>query len=679
MKKILITGANSYIGTSFEKYMAQFGDKYQIDTVDMIDGTWREKDFSGYDSVFHVAGIAHSDNGKISKEKEKLYYAVNTDLTVETAKKAKADGVKQFIFMSSAIVYGNSAPIGKGKRITKDTPVRPANCYGDSKVQAENGLRPLNDDNFKVVILRPPMIYGNGSKGNYPLMSKMAQKLPIFPYVKNRRSMLYIENLCEFVRLMIKNNEQGIFWPQNREYSNTSEMVKMIGEAHGKKVRLIRGFEWALKLLGLFTGLVDKAFGNLYYDKALSVYKQNYRVADLKWSVFLTEDTSDTRSVNKKKALMLASVASMIDQFNIPNIEILQSLGYEVDVVANFEEPGTITIERANDLKKKLAGMNANVTHVAIPRTLNPKAIFTAYRSVKRIINKGNYDLIHCHSPIGGAICRLAAIKARRKGTKVIYTAHGFHFYDGAPKKNWIVYYPVERVLSWVTDVLITINNEDFNRSKKEFHVKNVVKVPGVGVNTQKFRECDVNTREKRKLLGIPNDSFVLLSVGELQDRKNHRIVIEALHKINNSNIVYLVVGKGELENEYKKIIKDYHLEKNIMLLGFRSDIDELCKISDCFVHPSIREGLGIAPLEGMAAGLPLISAYINGIKDYTKDGISGCCIDPCSVTDTVNAIEKMYGDSSFRNQCGKNNIDKAKEYDQNRTNEVMLNLYRNV
>lgn len=290
MKKILITGANSYIGTSFEKYMAQFGDKYHIDTVDMIDGTWRKKDFSGYDSVFHVAGIAHSDNGKISKEKEKLYYAVNTDLTVETAKKAKADGVKQFIFMSSAIVYGNSAPIGKGKRITKDTPVRSANCYGDSKVQAENGLRPLNDDKFKVVILRPPMIYGKGSKGNYPLMSKMAQKLPIFPYVKNRRSMLYIENLCEFVRLMIENNEQGTFWPQNREYSNTSEMVKMIGEAHGKKVRLIRGFEWALKLLGLFTGLVDKAFGNLYYDKSLSVYKTNYRVCSLVESIKRTEE-----------------------------------------------------------------------------------------------------------------------------------------------------------------------------------------------------------------------------------------------------------------------------------------------------------------------------------------------------------------------------------------------------
>lgn len=289
MKKILITGANSYIGTSFEKYMAQFGAEYQIDTVDMIGDAWRRKDFSEYDTVFHVAGIAHSDNGKISKEKEKLYYAVNTDLTIETAKKAKAEGVKQFIFMSSAIVYGNSGPIGKGKRITKDTPVRPANCYGDSKVQAENGLRKLDDDNFKVVILRPPMIYGKGSKGNYPLMSKMAQKLPVFPYVKNRRSMLYIENLCEFIRLMIVNNEQGTFWPQNKEYSNTSEMVKMIGAAHGKNVHLIHGFEWALKILGLFTGLVDKAFGNLYYDKSLSVYKQDYNKYSLYKSINETE------------------------------------------------------------------------------------------------------------------------------------------------------------------------------------------------------------------------------------------------------------------------------------------------------------------------------------------------------------------------------------------------------
>lgn len=290
MKRVLITGANSYIGTSFEKYIKEnYPDDFGIDTIDMIDVSWREKSFAGYDSVFHVAGIAHSDNGKISAEKEKLYYAVNTDLTIETAKKAKSEGVKQFIFMSSAIVYGNSAPIGKSKVITRDTPVSPANCYGDSKVQAENGLLPLSDDNFKVVILRPPMIYGKGSKGNYPVLAKMALKLPIFPYIKNQRSMLYIENLTEFVRLMIINEESGMFFPQNSEYSNTSELVKMIAAVHGKKVRLIKGFTWAVRFMGLFTGLVNKAFGNLGYDQSMSKCDFQYQILSLTDSVKRTE------------------------------------------------------------------------------------------------------------------------------------------------------------------------------------------------------------------------------------------------------------------------------------------------------------------------------------------------------------------------------------------------------
>ena len=255
MKKILITGAGSYIGTSFEEYLKEnYSNDYEVDTLDMLDPAWRDYDFSPYDSVFHVAGIAHSDNGRISAEKEKLYYAVNTDLTVETAKKAKADGARQFIFMSSAIVYGESAPIGKTKRITRDTPVSPANCYGDSKVQAENGIRPLDDESFKVVILRPPMIYGKGSKGNYPRLASLARKAPLFPYVKNERSMLYIENLAEFVRLMIENVERGTFWPQNSEYSNTSELVKMIAAANGKRIRLVRGLGWLLKLMSFAVG-----------------------------------------------------------------------------------------------------------------------------------------------------------------------------------------------------------------------------------------------------------------------------------------------------------------------------------------------------------------------------------------------------------------------------------------
>lgn len=291
MKKILITGANSYIGVSFENYLKQWSDQYSVDTVDMIDGAWREKDFSPYDTVFHVAGIAHADTGHVSEERKAFYYKINTDLTFETAKKAKADGVKQFIFMSSAIVYGESAPIGKSKIITRDTKPSPANFYGDSKLQAENSILPLQDKNFNIVVLRPPMIYGKNSKGNYPVLSKFAKKLPFFPYVKNERSMLYIENLCEFVRLMVENNEHGIFHPQNGEYSNTAELVKMIAKAHGKKIIIIKGFGWALRIMSYMTGLVNKAFGSMSYDMSISEYKENYRVCGLKESIERTEES----------------------------------------------------------------------------------------------------------------------------------------------------------------------------------------------------------------------------------------------------------------------------------------------------------------------------------------------------------------------------------------------------
>lgn len=289
MKRILITGADSYIGVSFENYLKQWGEVYRVDTLDMRESSWRAKDFSGYDVIFHVAGIAHSDTGKISKEREKLYYAVNTDLTVETAKKAKEDGAGQFIFMSSAIVYGESAGIGKKKMISKSTPVSPSNCYGDSKVQAEKGILSLAEESFKVVVLRAPMIYGRGSKGNYPLLSKFAKKMPVFPYVKNQRSMLYIENLLEFVRLVIEDEEQGIFWPQNAEYSGTSDLVKLIADVSGKKIVLVRGFGWMLKLMSLVTGVVNKAFGNLTYEMNMSEYRKNYRVADLEESIRRTE------------------------------------------------------------------------------------------------------------------------------------------------------------------------------------------------------------------------------------------------------------------------------------------------------------------------------------------------------------------------------------------------------
>ncbi|WP_304684375.1 NAD-dependent epimerase/dehydratase family protein [Ileibacterium valens] len=285
MKNILITGANSYIGVSVQRYLENYSDDYNVKTVGTKNGEWEEVSFSSFDVVYHVAGIAHSDVGKVSEELKSKYYAINTDLTISIAKKAKAEGVNQFIFMSSSIVYGDSAPIGKEKIISKDTPYNPANYYGDSKVHAEKGLLNLSDNSFKIVILRCPMIYGKSSRGNFPILERMALKLPIFPNINNKRSMLYIKNLAEFVRLMIDNNEQGIFWPCNREYSNTSELVMMIAEYHNKKVILIPYCQWILKFGSYLTRYVNKAFGNLAYAPDLGDYKYDYRLYTLKQSI----------------------------------------------------------------------------------------------------------------------------------------------------------------------------------------------------------------------------------------------------------------------------------------------------------------------------------------------------------------------------------------------------------
>ena len=293
MKKILITGANSYIGTSFEKYIyGNYPDEYQIDTLDMMDSNWKEYDFSGYDSIFHVAGIAHADVGDVSKETEKLYYRVNCDLAYETALKAKKSKVKQFIYMSSIIVYGESAPYGKTKIITKDTKPEPVNFYGDSKLQAEIKLSPLQDDSFNLVIIRPPMIYGKGSKGNYPMLSKLAKKLPVFPKINNQRSMLYVENLCEFVRLMISNNAQGIYYPQNSEYTSTTTIVKTINPGIRISGILNIGVFIGSKVPGKISGLCNKAFGNLVYEKSMSQYSENYCRYNLRESIEKTEVSS---------------------------------------------------------------------------------------------------------------------------------------------------------------------------------------------------------------------------------------------------------------------------------------------------------------------------------------------------------------------------------------------------
>ena len=274
-KNVLITGANSYIGMSFEKWAREYyGDSISVDTLDMLDNSWRDKDFSHYDAVFHVAGIAHADVGKVSEETKTLYYKVNRDLAVETAEKAKKDGARQFIFMSSLIIYGESEKYGRDKTIKKDTAPAPANFYGDSKWQADQRLREMQSETFNVAVVRPPMIYGEGCKGNYASLKKMATKLPVFPKVKNERSMLRIDRLCEFLCKLILSGEAGVFFPQDPEYGCTSEIVERIAAESGHKIFVSKIFApfvfLASKCPGKIGQLTNKAFGNMKYDKELS-------------------------------------------------------------------------------------------------------------------------------------------------------------------------------------------------------------------------------------------------------------------------------------------------------------------------------------------------------------------------------------------------------------------------
>ena len=266
MKNILITGANSYVGTSFEKWLSQWPDKYHVDTVDMIDGSWREKSFAGYDAVFHVAGIAHVSADPSKKD---LYYKINRDLAIETAEKAKKDGAKQFIFMSSMIIYGADEPVGKEKIITKDTQPAPSDFYGDSKLQADLAIQKLADGNFIVSIMRPPVIYGPGCKGNFPKLLKLAKYAFIFPDIDNRRSMIDIDNFCECLKQVIDRVVAGIFFPQNKEYVSTKNIILETRKLAGHGTLVIPCPKFILALF-VKNPTFNKAFGSKIYDQSLA-------------------------------------------------------------------------------------------------------------------------------------------------------------------------------------------------------------------------------------------------------------------------------------------------------------------------------------------------------------------------------------------------------------------------
>ena len=355
-----------------------------------------------------------------------------------------------------------------------------------------------------------------------------------------------------------------------------------------------------------------------------------------------------------KKVLVLASVASMIDQFNMPNIELLQSMGYEVHVACNFLKGSTCSSEKIEQLKKRLNDIGVTFFQIDFTRSvMNLKQDYIAYKQVKKILIENKYAFIHCHSPIGGVIGRLAGHATR---TKVIYTAHGFHFFKGAPLKNWLIYYPIEKFCARYTDVLITINKEDYVLAQKKMPAKKVCYVPGVGIDLSKIQNIECDRNEVRKSMGVPEDCVLLLSIGELNDNKNHQVVLKALAKLNNRNVHYAIAGRGNKKDFLLNLAKELNIENQIHLLGFRTDALQLYKSSDLFVFPSFREGLSVSMMEAMASGCPIVCSRIRGNVDLVENGVGGFLFSPNDEIALADCLKKMIDNGTLRENLGRNN-----------------------
>ena len=355
--------------------------------------------------------------------------------------------------------------------------------------------------------------------------------------------------------------------------------------------------------------------------------------------------------------ILLTATNAMIFHFLVPHIEKLLEMGHYVEIASTALE-GYDDLLR-NRIKKK----PVKISYIRLNRSPFSLSNYKGIIDLKRIIDNDSFDLIWTNEPVMSIATRLAARSARKKGTKVVYMVHGFNFFDGSSKGSWLIFYPIERIMAKFADYLITINKEDFNRGKS-FGFKDVFYVHGVGLDTKRFREASVDRSLKRKEIGIPNNVIMLLSVGELGTRKNHEVVIRALGELKDKDIHYAICGEGVLEDYLKNLCKELGIAENVHFLGYHRDIPEICKAADIYVFPSQREGLGIGALEGMASGLPLISSYVNGIRDYTEDGVTGYTIQPHNIEGYVMAIRKLADNTGDRARFGSHNMIAAQKFD---------------
>ncbi len=659
MKKVLITGANSYIGTSFEKYAIEhYPTDFEIDTVDMIDGSWKQQDFSGYDIVFHVAGIAHSDVGKIDEEKKKKYYAINTDLAIETALKAKSEGVKQFVFMSSAIIYGDSASYGKPKRIDKNTEPNPSNIYGDSKWLADKKVREFADESFAVTVLRPPMVYGRGSKGHYHVLSKISKTILAFPNVQNERSMLYIENLCEFLCQIMERGKGGIFWPQNAEYTCTSEMVKMIAEVDKHYICVSKIWNWvvscSIHIPGRISRLANKAFGNLSYDQAISKYDFDYQLIDLKKSIEKTE-----RCTNRKVVILSCHTPSLF-WFRLDMMKEFIKRGYEVYALAN---------EAEDTWKEKFAEYKIIYRQINVKRnSINPFQDLSTVFSIRKQLSTIRPTKVFTYQAKTVIYGTLAAKSLGIKGVYPLIAGIGSVFMSKSIKSKIVKKFMI-LLYGWSLKKCSTVffqNHDDESIFRINRIIKNqkVVFIHGSGVNTHVFAP-----------LKYPEEVAFLCICRLIKDKGIYEY-LEACRRIKNAYPFIRCLLVGPLDtNPSALTIKELqpYIDEGIEYYGEQEDVRPFLEMCSVYVLPSYREGTPKTNLEAMACGRAVITTDVPGCRETVIDGNNGFLIPVQNVDSLVEKMQFFIDHPNEASKMGLNGRRMAEElFDVQKVNETI-------
>lgn len=367
------------------------------------------------------------------------------------------------------------------------------------------------------------------------------------------------------------------------------------------------------------------------------------------------------------KRILITSTDMMMMQFLVPHLENLRQHGYEMDVACSNVGG------RIEEVREKLNMIAEHVYEVGLVRTPFTLKNVKGYRELKALVEKERYDIIWTNEPVMGVITRMAVRDARKSGTKVLYMVHGFHFYKGAPIQNWLLYYPVECFMARYCDEIVTINKEDLGRAR---HMKtDIVRcIHGIGVNTDRLSEAQVSV-SIRKELGIGDDSFIILSVGELLPRKNHQVIIKALGKIKDQNIHYLICGKGKLDKKLKKLADKSGISGQVHFLGYRSDVLSICKQADVFAFPSLREGLGLAGLEAMLCGIPILSSDTSGPREYMENGKTGFVYPPKDASGFAKGICRLRKSPKLRKKMGEYNSQAVRPFCMDSVKQEVLNV----